>query len=214
MNRLLHIIASPRGERSRSREIANHFLERFPSVAVEELDLWAAPLPDLDGAMLESRYRLIHGSAVEEAFEERWHELRARVDHLLSFDVWLFSTPMWNFGMPYRLKHYVDLVIQPTMAFTNDANGVVTPHGADKIAVLIGSGALDTSPESPLAQLDFNLAHLAQCLRVYFGVGEVHEIRVSPTFGDEALLEQVMQAARTRAEELAITLSRPAGERG
>ena len=212
--RLLHIAASPRGERSRSRAVADHFLRHLDGVEVELLDLWDADLPELDGAMLESRYRLIHGQPVERGFEAQWDELRRRVDHLLSFDLWLFSTPMWNFGLPYRLKHYLDLVIQPTMAFTNDPSGAVTPHGSDKVAVLIGAGALDIRPGSPLEALDFSLAHLAQCLQVYFGVPEIHQIRAVPTFGDEETVEQAMQSARDEAERVALKLARHGGGRG
>ncbi|MEO7240701.1 MAG: NAD(P)H-dependent oxidoreductase [Sphingomicrobium sp.] len=212
--RVLHIIASPRGARSRSRAVADHFLDHLDGAEVEELDLWAMPLPDLDGAMLESRYRLINGQTVEPGFEAHWAELRARVDHLLSFDLWLISTPMWNFGLPYRLKHYLDLIIQPTMAFTNDSSGAIQAHGTDKIAVLIGAGALDIRPGSPLAALDFHLAHLAQCLRVYFGVPEVHEIRAAPTFGDDETVEQAMAAARSRAQALGLSLADRGGGRG
>ena len=212
--RLLHIIASPRGPRSRSLAVADHFLSHLTGATVEDFDLWAADLPDLDGPMLDSRYRLIHGQPVERGFEAQWNELRRRVDHLLSFDCWLISTPMWNLGMPYRLKHYIDLVIQPTMAFTNDPAGVVTSHGSDKVAVLIGAGALDIRSGTPLAQLDFNLAHLAQCLRVYFGVPEIHEIRAAPTFGDDETVDRAMAAARIEAEALAFILSQRAGAPG
>lgn len=211
--RVLHVIASPRGGRSRSRAVAEHFLDHLDGAKVEELNLWMTPLPELDGAMLESRYRLIHGQSVEPGFEAIWSELRTRVDHLLDFDVWLFSTPMWNFGLPYRLKHYLDLVIQPTMAFTNDDAGAIQTHGSDKIAVLIGAGALDIRPGAPLAALDFTLAHLSQCLRVYFGVPEVHEIRAAPTFGDDESVEQAMGAARTEARALAVNLGERGGER-
>ena len=204
--RVLHIIASPRGERSRSRAVADHFLAHLINAEVEALDLWAQPLPDLDGAMLESRYRLINGEQVEPVFEAQWAELRARVDHLLSFDLWLFSTPMWNFGLPYRLKHYLDLVIQPTMAFTNDSSGAIVCHGSDKVAVLIGAGALDIRPGAQLAALDYQLAHLAQCLKIYFGLSEVHEIRVAPTFGNEGVVAQAMETSRAGAKAIALSL--------
>ena len=212
--RVLHIIGSPRGERSRSRALARHFLDHLTSAKVTELDLWATALPELDGAMLESRYRLINGQTVEPGFEAQWAELRTRVDHLLSFDLWLFSIPMWNLGVPYRLKHYLDLVIQPTMAFTNDSTGGIDAHGTDKIAVLIGAGALDIRPESPLAALDFQLAHVAQCLRVYFGLSEIHEIRAAPTFGAARIVDQAMATARIHAQALAISLAERGGGRG
>lgn len=209
--RVLHIIASPRGDRSRSQTVADHFLSHLANAEVEALDLWAQPLPDLDGGMLESRYRLINGKPVDPAFEAQWAELRARADHLLSFDLWLFSTPMWNFGLPYRLKHYLDLVIQPTMAFTNDASGAISCHGVDQIAVLIGASALDIRPGATMAALDYQLAHLAQCLKIYFGVSQVLEIRVAPTFGSDTVVAQTMRAARAEAKALALSLSSRGG---
>lgn len=212
--RVLHITGSPRGERSRSRAIAEHLLGNLGDAEVEVLDLWTTDLPEFDGAMLESRYRLINGLDVDPAFADRWQSLRDMVDHLLSFDLWLFSTPMWNFGLPYRLKHYVDCVIQPTMAFTNDATGAVTCHGTDKTAVIIGSGALDTRPGAPLAAMDFAFAHLTQCLQVYFGVAAVYAIRVMPTFGDERAVEDEMIRARAEAAALALSLKPVADARG
>lgn len=174
--------------------------------AVEELDLWQTDLPELDGRMLESRYRLINGEDVDPVFASRWDELRARVDHLLGFDIWLFSLPMWNFGMPYRLKHFLDLVIQPTMAFTNDPSGAITCHGTGKTAVLVGAGALDTSPGTALSALDFCLPHLRQCLQVYFGITDIHAIRAMPTFGPMNEVDSAMAVARSEAEALALTL--------
>lgn len=211
--RVLHIIASPREDRSRSRAIADHFLAQLATAEIAVLDLWAQPLPDLDGRMLESRYCLINGEPVDAAFEVQWAELRARVDHLLSFDLWLFSTPMWNLGLPYRLKHFLDLIIQPTMAFTNDASGAISCHGVDKVAVLIGASALDIRPEAPLAGLDFQLAHLAQCLKLYFGLSRVHELRIAPTFGSDAVVAQAVGTARAAAEALALNLAPPDGGR-
>ena len=120
--RVLHIIGSPRGERSRSRAIAEHF-STSGGAEVERprpVDDRASrarrrdarkPLPADQRPDVEPRSSRIGGAIAH------------MVDHLLSFDLWLFSTPMWNFGLPYRLKHYVDCVIQPTMAFTNDSTG-------------------------------------------------------------------------------------------
>lgn len=206
MPRLLHIVGSPRGQRSRSEAIANHLIDSLANVEVERLELWNTTLPEFDGGMIESRYRLIHGQDVDPAFAQVWNELRAIVDHLLRFDIWLFSTPMWNFGLPYRVKHFVDCIIQPTMAFTNDASGALTLHGAGRMAILIGAGALDIRPGSALSHLDYHLAHLAECLTFYFGLDRVDCLRVAPTFGTPEDVEEVMSRARVEAEALAASL--------
>ncbi|WP_395622842.1 FMN-dependent NADH-azoreductase [Sphingomonas daechungensis] len=213
MARLVHIVGSPRGERSRSEAVANHLIGKLGGMEVDRLDVWDMDLPELDGAMIESRYRLIHGADVEAGFTPVWDDLRAMVDHLLSFDIWLFSTPMWNFGLPYRLKHFVDCIIQPTMAFTNDAAGNLTFHGTGRTAVLIGAGALDIRPGSGLAHLDYQLAHLEHCLRFYFGIDPIHCVRVAPTFGSPQDVETVMRKAEEEVEALALNLQNAAGRR-
>ena len=214
MTRLLHIVGSPRGERSRSVAIADHLIGRLEGVEVERLELWKTPLPALDGAMIESRYRLIHGFEIEPEFTPIWSELREMVDHLLRFDIWLFSTPMWNFGLPYRVKHFVDCIIQPTMAFTNDQAGNLTLHGSGRTAVLIGAGALNIRPGSALSHLDYQLAHLAHCLSFYFGVDPVHCVRVAPTFGTPEDVEETMRQARAEVEALAPSLQHFSGRPG
>ncbi len=103
--RLLHIKGSPRGARSRSAMVAARLLERLPGFEVETLDLSAAELPDLDGETIEGRYALLFGEAVADEVVEDWQRIRDIAAHFLGFDGWLISAPMWNFGLPYRLKH-------------------------------------------------------------------------------------------------------------
>jgi FMN-dependent NADH-azoreductase len=201
--RLLHLDASPRGERSRSREVAGHFLaalaERQPGLEVERLDLWSAALPELGGGMIEGRYALIMGEAVPAPIAADWQRVRAVADHFLAFDAYLVSTPMWNFGVPYRLKHYVDVVTQPGMAFSNDAAGNVVGHGAGKRAAIIGASAMD---RASLAALDFQIGYLAEWLR-FIGLETIRTLRVAPTFGPAAAVAAAMEDGRRAARALA-----------
>src|SRR3546814_9764101 len=95
------------------------------------------------------------------------------VAHFLSFDTWLFSTPMWNFGIPYRLKHYIDLLTQPGLAFSADAGGNVIGHAAGRTAIIVAAGALDTRPGSALGCLDHQAAYLEAWLS-FLGRSEEH----------------------------------------
>ena len=207
--RLLRVIASPRKERSRSEAVADILLqairERRPNVEIETLDLWTEALPSLGGDMIEGRYRLIHGQPVGEELEAAWQEIREHADHFLSFDTWLIATPMWNFGLPYRLKHWIDVVTQPGMAFTNDASGSVIGHGAGKRALLVAAGALDIRTGGALAHLDFQLSYLRAWLG-FIGTKDIHELKVSPTFGATGDVEKAMAEAAAEARILAARL--------
>lgn len=203
--KLLHLDASPRGERSRSREIGAAFLaalaRRHAALAVEHLDPWTADLPSVDGALIEARYALIAGEPVPATTADAWARVGAIARHLLGFDVWLITTPMWNFGVPYRLKHYIDVVTHPGFLFTNTATAV-TGLAAGRRAVFIGASAM---PNEALTALDHQLAYLTAWAR-FVGVEEVHTVRVAPTYGDAVTVGAAVARARTRAEQVAALL--------
>lgn len=40
------------------------------------------------------------------------------IEQFTAADKYLFSLPMWNFGIPYKLKHYIDVIVQPGYTFS------------------------------------------------------------------------------------------------
>jgi FMN-dependent NADH-azoreductase len=208
--RLLHIEASPRGDRSRSSAVARHLIARLDGIDSERLNLFELDLPALGGATIEGRYALIGGEEVAPEIAADWAAIRAHVDHLLAFDVWLISVPMWNFGIPYRLKHYIDLVTHPGMTFTVEPTGDVAGLGAGRTVILIASGALDTRPGTPLAGVDHQIAYLKHWL-AFIGIEDVHVVTICPTYGDAAAVEIVMDEAYRAAEAVAAGISSKRG---
>jgi FMN-dependent NADH-azoreductase len=202
--RLLHIEASPRGARSRSSAVARHLIDRLGGIEIERIDVFDADLPELGGGMIEGRYALIAGEPVAPGIAADWAAIRAHADRLLSFDTWLISTPMWNFGLPYRLKHYIDLVTHPGMTFAVEPTGVVG-LAAGRTAILVGSGALDTRPGSALADHDHQIAYLRRWL-AFIGVEDVHGITICPTYGEVDAVEAVTGEAYAAAEAIAAEL--------
>lgn len=207
MARLLHIDASPRGPRSRSNMVADRLIAGLAGHDVERLTLFDADLPAFDGATIEGRYALIMGDPVDDAVRDDWAVIRRRIDHFLSFDGWIFTVPMWNFGIPYRLKHYIDLITQPGMAF-RVVDGQGEGLAAGRKAILITSGALDIRPDGPMAALDFQLAYLRAWLG-FIGVTDIDALHVRPTYGDGPSVEAAMDQAYADADALLVSLSLP-----
>ncbi len=205
MKRLLHIEASPRGSRSRSGAIGRHFLQSLaaanPELEVTTLNVFDADLPPFDQVAIEGRYGLLMGEPVPPEQQKAWDNLRAIADHFLSFDSWLFTVPMWNFGLPYRLKHYVDLVTHPGLTFRNDAAGNVEGLAAGRTAIIIAASAMPfgTSPE--IDRLDFQLSYLREWLG-FIGVTDIHAIRVAGTFGPDVAVAAAMANAQAQADLL------------
>lgn len=203
MKRLLHINASPRGERSRSGMISAQVLAglaaAMPALAIETIDLFEADLPPFDQSAIEGRYGLLMGAPVPPEQAAAWARLRALAEHFLSFDSWLLSVPMWNFGLPYRLKHYIDLITHPGMTFRNDASGQVEGLAAGRTAIIVAASAMPFGSMPAIDGLDFQLAYLKAWLG-FIGVTDIHGLRVAGTFGPEEAVAAAMAGAAAEAD--------------
>ena len=109
MAKLLYIESSPRKSRSHSSAVAEKFLDAYqtahPGDQIERLDLWAAHIPRIDGDMLNAKYAIMHGEQPNAAERTAWAEVERAFQHFNAADKYLFSIPMWNFGLPYVLNN-------------------------------------------------------------------------------------------------------------
>ena len=121
MAKLLHIQTSPRGSRSASQAVAEHFIDSYRNThrgdTVETLNVWQAQFPELDGAIIDAKYAIAHGQPHSPEQVHAWKAVARVADHFKSADKYIVSLPMWNFGIPYKLKHYIDLLVQPGLTF-------------------------------------------------------------------------------------------------
>lgn len=121
---ILHISASPKGERSASRGIANSFIEEYsrlnPSDTVRELNVFD-PLPRQFGREEAIRkFAPFFGEEPTEAGEQAWAEVLAVIADFDKADKIILSCPMWNYSIPWALKLYLDNLIQPRVTFGYD----------------------------------------------------------------------------------------------
>jgi FMN-dependent NADH-azoreductase len=208
MNRLLYIGASPRKERSRSAMVADHLLvrlkERYPALLVERLDLFDIDLPAFDQDAVAGRYHLLAGNAVDPEQADAWRDLKKWTDQFLSFDGYLIATPMWNFGIPYRLKQYIDILTQPGLTFRNDSIGNVEGLAQGRRAIIVAASAMPFGSLPEIDGLDFQLAYLKAWLGC-LGVTDIGAVRVAGTFGPDDVVAAAMVRAFTDADRLAET---------
>jgi FMN-dependent NADH-azoreductase len=109
--------------------------------------------------------------------------------------------PMWNFGLPYRLKQYIDLITHPQITFRNDAAGNVEGLAAGRRAILVAASAMPFGSNPDIEGLDFQLTYLRAWLG-FIGVSDVHAVRVAGTFGPEEIVNAAMAKARGDADQL------------
>jgi FMN-dependent NADH-azoreductase len=122
MSKLLYIQTSPRIQRSHSIAVADAFIEAYkqknPDGEIITLNVFDDSLPAFDGLAVQAKYTILHGKPHSKVELDVWKEVERVIEQFTSADKYLLAVPMWNFSIPYRLKQYIDLLIQPGYTFT------------------------------------------------------------------------------------------------
>jgi FMN-dependent NADH-azoreductase len=155
MPTLLHIDASPRSDRSVSRQLTQEFAvawkEANPDGQIIYRDLGRDPVPLVTESFI---------AAVYTPAEARSPELRAAIstsDQLISelqtATDYVFGVPMYNFSVPAAFKAYIDQIVVPgrTYAYAADGSGSRTGLLKEKKATVIMSRGWSYRNGSPLS---------------------------------------------------------------
>ncbi len=122
MSRVFYIQASPRKSRSFSIGVADAFVEAYrqhqPDDELVSFNLFEKELPAFDGKTLDAKYSILHGGNPTREEQTEWRVVEELIEEFKSADKYVFAVPMWNFGIPYRLKQYIDILVQPGYAFS------------------------------------------------------------------------------------------------
>jgi FMN-dependent NADH-azoreductase len=211
MTRLLLIEASPRKSLSRSSEGGRIFLEEFrkcrPDVAIDRLDLWTTELPEFNGARISAKYAKLAGRALDENEEKAWSTIASIVDRLRRADAVLIATPMWNFGIPYKLKHWIDLITQPGLTFSFTPQVGYRPLLPAKPTIVILSSAGDYSADASFGRPDLATPYLWAAL-AFIGLTKLTFVPIGPTVGATDAVELGWKHASDRLVALARTLTK------
>lgn len=208
MAQLLHIDASPRGNRSHSRALTREFvdtwLQSHPGDTVVYRDVGHYPPPHVDETWIAAAFT---------PAQERTQQLRDAlqrsdelVDELLAADVIVMGLPMYNFGVPASFKAYVDQIVRIKRTFDFDPHDGEQPYKPlvqDKpIFVIVATGDSGYESGGRFAALN----HLDPYLRTIFGFIGIKNLTFvhvgNDEFGGEKLAAS-LQNARTRIAGLA-----------
>jgi len=175
--RLLHVIATPRGLASNTARVSSCLLEALreeeEDLEVRTLDLFRADLPSVAGKNIESKYRLMTGQAIEDdAAKESWNHIEQTIEEFMAADVYLFTVPMWNLGIPYVLKYYIDAIVQPGYLFRYTPDGLVEGLVKNKTMLLVISSGSDYTTQ-PMASFNFVESYL-RAIFGFVGLTDVH----------------------------------------
>ncbi|MBE1528938.1 FMN-dependent NADH-azoreductase [Sphingopyxis sp. OAS728] len=210
MKRLLHLKASPRADGSHSLAAAHKFLEtlhsRSGAIDVAEVDVWKTDLPHLDGALLAAKYAMLSGGALKADEALAWSAIQTMVQELDAADVVLISTPMWNLSIPYRLKHYIDLVTQPGLSFRFHPETGYVPLLRPRPVVAILASAGDFSEGPSWGRPDLATPYLQEALK-FIGLRDVEIVPICLTAGKPEAATAAAARAQEALEQLANRLA-------
>jgi FMN-dependent NADH-azoreductase len=203
--KLLYVESSPRKERSKSIKVAQAFIEKYQAVHSSEevitLDLWEKKLPEFDGYTIDAKYQVLHGQQFDPQQQAAWQAVVDVCEEFKAADKYVFSLPMWNFGIPYKLKHYIDVLAQPGLTFSFDPatgySGLVT---GKPVAVIYARGGAYGSDAAK--GLDLQKGYM-DLLLGFIGFTNVQTILIEPTLASPDDVAKTESAAIATAQSIA-----------
>jgi FMN-dependent NADH-azoreductase len=205
VTRLLYVQASPREAESESIQLAETYLsalrERNPDLDVDTIALWDAFLPAFDHDKVAAKTKVVVGEEFDDVQRQAWDEVKAIAERFIAADRYLFAVPMWNGGIPYRLKHYIDIVHQPGLTWTLDPQRGYIGLLTGKHATLALTSGVYSQGVAKEFGVDHHSTYLHDWLREA-GVSEIDDIRFQPT-----LLTVDPAGGREKAQARAVELA-------
>ena len=207
MAKLLHLSCSPRAD-SFSSAAARVFLDGFcqarPDWDIDVVDLWRERMPEFSGPILEAKYARMTGKAFNDAERHSFAEAERMALRLSLADRVLISTPMWNFGIPYKLKQWFDIIVQPGLTFRFDPSQGYLPLLKDRPTLVILASGSDFATGMNRGRIDMATPYLRDILR-FIGIDNVRFVPIGPTTGPQQPIEAARDRAHRRLAAMATT---------
>ena len=200
MATVLYIQASPMGKLSASIAAADAFIEEYkklnPADKIKIINIFDMDLPEFDFAAASAKYKIIHQKEHTNEDKQIWSKILAVITEFKSADKYVFAVPMWNFSIPWRLKQYIDVIVQPgqTFGFDSAGNYVGLVLGKKAVCLYARGGKYIGGGEA----YDMQSKYFGQILG-FMGIIDVKNIFIEPTLApgaDKVIDEAVVNAKK------------------
>jgi FMN-dependent NADH-azoreductase len=174
-------------------------------VDVLEVDLWEEGVLRYDLSHVEAKMKLINGSD-DSKDADCFAPVAQMAEQLVKADVLVVASPMWNYSCPHVLKHYIDIVIQPGLTFTQHENSGPQPLRGGRQLVLVTSTGGDYSAGTLMAKNDFLRPYLQTIFSMVGFDGPMHEVYIKNAAHEDR--SELQHRAAEDATAAAVALSR------
>jgi len=207
VSKLLYIQASPRIQRSHSIAVADAFVGSYEQEHADDeivtLNLFEASIPNFDGLAVQAKYTIMHGESHSKEELQAWKNVERAIEQFTSADKYVLAVPMWNFGIPYRFKQYIDILVQPgyTFSYSQDKGYEGLVVGKPLLAVYARGGEYPSGGEAQA--FDFQTRYV-ELIFGFMGFKDIRSVVVEPTLqGGPDVAKTRVREAIDRAKEMA-----------
>jgi len=203
---IVMICADPKpADDSACLTVAERFLARmrelYPTAAVTRHDLYSETLPEMDLSGYAEQAVLLPGDeAPDEAMKAKIGAIETLAREVKDCDRLILAAPLWNLGLPARLKNYLDLVVLQGQTVSIDDAGV---HPAledrERKALFIQSSG-GRFGHAPLSLLNFAWHELRSVLSA-MGMASVRLLPVDGTGSTSLSKEKAVARSLLRLDE-------------
>jgi len=207
MSELLYIKASPMGELSYSIAVADAFVDAYLQAHQDDkvriVDIFKERLPAFDFKAASAKYKIMHNK--EHSPEDRriWSGIVSIIEEFKSADKYVIAAPMWNFSIPYRLKQYIDIIVQPGYTFTVDSSGNYQGLVKDRPVFVAYARGGEYPPGTGSEAFDLQKRYL-ELILAFIGFSNIRSVVIEPTLaGDKDVAKQRRADAIEKARQIA-----------
>jgi FMN-dependent NADH-azoreductase len=180
------------------------YKEANPKDQVVIMNLFKNDLPAFDGLTVQAKYTILHGLRHSPEELVAWKKVEEIIAEFKSASKYVMAVPMWNFGIPYRLKQYLDIIVQPTYTFSfspkEGYKGLVL--GKPIFVSYSRGGAYEKG--SAAEAFDLQTKYL-QLILGFIGFTDIRPLVVEPTLAGPDVAKQKREEAIAKAKEMAKT---------
>jgi len=196
MTHILHLDASPRGDRSVSRSLAKEFMSNWqaahPNDTVTYRDLGHHPVPFVTEAWIAGAFTPPDLHSPESAEAMRISD--ELVDEFLAADRYVFSIPMYNLSIPANFKAYLDQIVRVGRTFSVEADGSYKGLVQGKKMLIVTARGGSYPKDTPYHAYDLQEPYL-RLIFGFIGITDIEVVHVENLMGgDEARTQAIAHA--------------------
>jgi FMN-dependent NADH-azoreductase len=203
MRKILHIDTSPRGERSHSRTLTSDFVANWKNSHLDSTityrDIGHQIIPPVSETWIAGAFSPPNTHTPElTAALQLSNEL---IDELVECDRYIFSVPMYNFGIPANFKAYIDQVCRVGCTFVVNQQGGYDGLLTGKKMLVITARGGSFPAGTPAANFDFQEPYIRTVFGL-MGVTDITFINAENLAMKGEVREQSLQQAKEKLTQL------------